>query len=332
MRNIRYIESLKASLEKILNLDDTVIIGEDISEPYGGAFKVTRGLSNKFPQKVINMPMSEQGFTGMAIGMALTGMNVIIEIMFGDFITLVTDQIINHAAKFHGLYEKELHLVIRTPMGGYRGYGPTHSQSLEKLFFGLPDIIVVSPSILGNPGKVLEDSIRTGFPVIFVENKNDYPRYLFSFDSKPFDYQMQTYGEAFPLYELTIDEETELTIITYGGQVDTALELQKQLMLEEEISIKIVNPTKISPLNIDDIYHIIKTDEYILILEEGHVPFGWGDMILSQLYQKGYRGEMRTKGAKTGVIGASIEQEQNILPSKSEIAKMIVEWIGKHGN
>ena len=129
-----YIEGLRNGIKKLLIDSDVILIGEDIEEPYGGAFKVSKGLSHEFPNQIINMPMSEQGFTGMAIGMSLAGMKPIVEIMFGDFITLIVDQLVNHAAKFSWMYEKKIHLVVRTPMGGYRGYGATHSQSLVKLF------------------------------------------------------------------------------------------------------------------------------------------------------------------------------------------------------
>jgi acetoin:2,6-dichlorophenolindophenol oxidoreductase subunit beta len=108
-----------------------VLIGEDLLDPYGGAFKVTRGLSSAFPDRVLSTPISEAGMVGVATGMAMRGLRPVVEIMFGDFVTLVADQIINHATKFSWMYNDQVKvpLVIRTPMGGRRGYGPTHSQS-----------------------------------------------------------------------------------------------------------------------------------------------------------------------------------------------------------
>jgi pyruvate/2-oxoglutarate/acetoin dehydrogenase E1 component len=149
------------------------VLGEDILDPYGGAFKVTRGLSTKFPGRVLTTPISEAAIIGVANGMALRGLRPVAEIMFGDFLTLSADQLVNHAAKFRWMYNNNVHvpLVVRTPMGGRRGYGPTHSQSLEKMFLGTPGMKVVAPNTLGNPGQLLEEAIRDEDPVLFVEHK-----------------------------------------------------------------------------------------------------------------------------------------------------------------
>ena len=132
-----------------MTADERVILmGEDILDPYGGAFKVTRGLSSAFPDRVLAAPISEAGMVGAAAGMALRGLRPGVEIMFGDFLTLAADQLINHIAKFRWMYNDQVRvpLVVRTPMGGRRGYGPTHSQTLEKLFLGIPGLTVLAPS------------------------------------------------------------------------------------------------------------------------------------------------------------------------------------------
>ena len=122
------------------------LLGEDIEGSYGGAFKVTKDLSLRFPGRVRNTPISEAMIVGLANGLALNGMHPVCEIMFGDFLTLAADQIINHASKFHWMYNKQVTvpIVIRTPMGGKRGYGATHSQCLEKHFLGLPGTRVLA--------------------------------------------------------------------------------------------------------------------------------------------------------------------------------------------
>ena len=138
------LESLNLALHDALASDDRVILlGEDILDPYGGAFKVTRGISTSFPERTFTTPVSEAGFLGVAIGMALRGLRPVVEIMFGDFLTLIADQVINHASKFRYMYNGQVSvpLVIRTPMGGRRGYGPTHSQTLEKLYLALQDCV-----------------------------------------------------------------------------------------------------------------------------------------------------------------------------------------------
>ena len=151
-----------------------VMIGEDIRSPYGGAFKVTKGLSDLFPDRVFNAPISEAAIVGLGNGLALHGQLPVCELMFGDFLTLACDQFINHAAKFRRMYNEQatVPLIVRTPMGGGRGYGPTHSQSLEKHFLGVPHTQClalhqrISPEIIYNQ---LFDSIDR--PTLVIENK-----------------------------------------------------------------------------------------------------------------------------------------------------------------
>ena len=135
-----YVESLNESLHKLMKEDESVyIIGEDIVDPYGGAFKVTKGLSSKYSNRVLSSPISEAAILGVGTGLAIQGFKPIVEIMFGDFITLCTDQIVNGAAKFGWMYGDNFSvpLVVRTPMGGNRGYGATHSQTIENIFLSV---------------------------------------------------------------------------------------------------------------------------------------------------------------------------------------------------
>ncbi len=177
-------QSLNQALYQALqDNSQVVLLGEDILDPYGGSFKVTRGLSTAFPDRVLTTPISEAGITGMAGGMALRGMRPVVEIMFGDFATLIADQIVNHIAKFNGMYNGQVNapVVIRTPMGARRGYGPTHSQTLEKIFLGTPGLTFLAPSHLqgssaiGAAGQLLLDAIlHQDGPTFFVENKLQY--------------------------------------------------------------------------------------------------------------------------------------------------------------
>ena len=148
-----------------------LLIGEDIEGPYGGAFKVTKNLSSEFPNRVRNTPISEAAIIGLGNGLALSGMIAVCEIMFGDFLTLAADQIINHASKFGYMYNGQVQprLIIRTPMGGKRGYGPTHSQSLEKHFLGVPHLRVVASSLVHDPAAVLRALLAQNRPVLLIE-------------------------------------------------------------------------------------------------------------------------------------------------------------------
>jgi pyruvate/2-oxoglutarate/acetoin dehydrogenase E1 component len=173
------LESLNSALLHAMETDPSVfVLGEDILDPYGGAFKVTRGLSTRFPERVLTSPISEAALVGVANGMALRGLRPVAEIMFGDFVTLIADQLVNQAAKFRWMYNNKVNvpMVVRTPMGGRRGYGPTHSQSLEKMFMGIPGLTVVAPNTLGDAGRLLEAAIADTDPVLFVEHKLLYTR------------------------------------------------------------------------------------------------------------------------------------------------------------
>ena len=163
----------------------SLLLGEDVLDPYGGAFGVTKGLSDRFPGRVLTTPIAEGGIVGAGVGLALRGRRPIVEIMFGDFITLAVDQLVNHAAKFRAMYggRVTVPLVVRTPMGGRRGYGPTHSQSLEKLLLGVPGLRVIAPSVFHDPGAILRDAVLHGdTPTLLVEHKLLYPAPLVAAD------------------------------------------------------------------------------------------------------------------------------------------------------
>ena len=159
-RCIEYVDY--ALLETLDNNKNVIVMGEDVCDPYGGAFKATKGLSTKHPDRVINMPISEAAMCGISVGMALNGIYPITEVMFGDFITLTLDQLVNHASKYQWVYGDEVTVpfMIRTPMGGRRGYGPTHSQSLEKMITGIPNVMVMALSPLHNPIELYRQAIQ----------------------------------------------------------------------------------------------------------------------------------------------------------------------------
>ncbi|MDD3944901.1 MAG: transketolase C-terminal domain-containing protein [Bacteroidales bacterium] len=322
-----YKESLIAGLRELLQDPKCYLLGEDICEPYGGAYTITKGMSTDFPGKLINTPMSEQGFTGMGVGMALAGYKPIIEIMFGDFSTLIMDQILNHASKFVEGFEKPLHLVVRDPMGGYRGYGATHSQSLEKLYVGLPNIAVISPSVLHEPGDLLVKSMNLGLPVIFVENKLDYTRKLFKAEKIADNFKVKYQSGEFPVAEVVFpDEDAEVTIISYGGLINPLLNMMYDLYMEEEVVTRLLDLSSLTPMDFDFIAKLTKDSKKILCVEEGHVPFGIGDGIISNLAQRGMKSEFKSIGAKQHIIGTSKEAEAMALPQIDEIKETILNW------
>jgi len=233
MSSPRYVDSINAALRDLLADERTFLLGEDICDPYGGAFKATRGLSTDFPDRVLNMPISEAGFTGIAIGMAMRGLRPIVEIMFSDFLTLIADQLVNGAAKFEYMYNGQVKvpLVIRTPSGGRRGYGPTHSQSLETMFFHIPGISIVAPSLWHDPGACLKKAVEAECPTLFIEGKSLYPERL--------------HGDSTETVYLG-SESPKIAIIAYGNMASLAYEVCKnyenvQLVIPSEIGEPVIS-------------------------------------------------------------------------------------------
>ena len=320
-----YKESLVQALAGLLADPKVFLLGEDIADPYGGAYGITKGLSSRFPGKVINTPMSEQGFTGLGVGMALAGYKPIVEIMFGDFSTLIMDQILNHASKFYEGFETPMHFVARLPMGGYRGYGATHSQSLEKLFLGLPNISVVTPSVLHEPGPMLVQSLELGNPVVFVENKLDYTRKLFPAEPVSEDFEIRYHGDSFPICEASFpDEDSEVTLISYGGLVHPLLHMMHDLYMEEEIPTRLLDLSSLSAVDFDLLAQLVKDSPRIITVEEGHIPGGVGDMIISGLAQRGIFCHYQSIGASLHIIGTSQAAESAVLPQMDDVRNSIM--------
>jgi pyruvate/2-oxoglutarate/acetoin dehydrogenase E1 component len=324
-----YLESLQQHLHQLLSADPTVfVIGEDILDPYGGAFKVTKGLSTKFPDRVITTPISEAGFIGVANGMALRGLKPIVEIMFGDFITLAADQIINYAAKFAAMYQSTLdyHLVIRMPVGGGRGYGPTHSQSLEKLFLGIPHITILAPSIYHDPGLMLATAIQQTGPVLFLEHKLLYSQEILTSANSPFAFSLTE--NTFPLVRLSNNPEktADITLITYGGALWLPALLQK--MAEEEIWLDVLIPSSLNQTAHPLLAASASQSGLVVIVEEGAGPFGWGAQIAYDL-QNAMLNRLTTPitviHAENTIIPATQALEQLHLPSLKKIEQKIYE-------
>ena len=332
------LESLNTSLQDVMGQDQRVyIIGEDILDPYGGAFKVTSGLSSSFPKRVITTPISEAGLVGIAAGMALRGFRPVVEIMFGDFFTLIADQLINHIAKFRWMYNEKVNvpIVIRTPMGGRRGYGPTHSQSLEKLYLGIPGIRILSPCTIGDPGKLLTQAILDDDnPVLFIENKLLYLLDLRSEESlaefsirddkgNGFGYDLLLPVSYAPTYTLSLADSPspKITITAYGYMAEIALEAVLRLAYEEEIFTELVIPTQLAPFKLKPIINSVRKTHKLVVVEEGGRTLGWGTEILArgtEILGKDLEYAYRVAGLDLP-IPASAQIEESILPGVQDI-------------
>lgn len=352
------LETLNTCLHRAMEADGRVyILGEDVLDPYGGAFKVTRGLSTTFPGRVLTTPVSEAGIVGIAAGMALRGLRPVVEIMFGDFITLAADQLINHIAKFRWMYNHQVRvpLVVRVPMGGRRGYGPTHSQSLEKLFLGVPGLRVLAPGPLGDPGELLYSAILDDDdPVLFIENKL---LYLQAVQSEPdlADFELAVISNqraqhnsssmspgAEPLspasypgtYILRLREAPPpvLTVTAYSHMVALAQEAILRLAYEHEIFAELVVPTQLAPVELQPLYNSASQTCRLLVLEEGTLTQGWGAEVLARTVEAlggRLRAGKRVAAADTP-IPASGPLEAALLPDVDHIVRTGREMVRRH--
>ncbi|MCC7438501.1 MAG: alpha-ketoacid dehydrogenase subunit beta [Armatimonadetes bacterium] len=327
------LESLRSALQSAMADDETVVVfGEDILDPYGGAFKVTKGLSTAFPNRVFTTPICEGAIVGMANGLALRGMRPVAELMFGDFITLAADQLINHAAKFPAMYNGRvtLPLVVRTPMGGGRGYGPTHSQSLERMFCGVPHLSVVAPTIFHDAGKLLRAAIASDGPVVFIENKLLYPLRQQLHSTATIQHDVLDPEAEYPTVRLRnfgAGDSADVTLIANGG-VSRFLPSLLERLADEEIRLQAVLPSVLSPLPpIAPLAAAAADSGRVVIAEEGIATNGWGAELAARLYES-CMGRLACPivriGAMPTVIPAAKHLEDEILPSETTILNAIL--------
>ena len=342
-RSVRLLEDIAASgtmrdrlnqaLHDIFEDDEsTYLIGEDILDPYGGAFKVSEGLSTRFPDRVLTTPISEGGIVGLAGGMAIRGLRPVVEIMFGDFLGLCADQLINHVAKYAQMYggQVTVPLVVRAPMGGRRGYGPTHSQTLDKHFLGIGGLDVVVPSPLHPAGNMLRAAVASSRPVLFLENKISYATRFENFGKSMVDefYVHDSGSEDFPTLCLSLTEfvDESATILCYGGMLEVAMQAAKRLLLEREISARIICPGMLYPLEPGNILDLIPSGSSLLCLEEGSTSFGVGAELLSSVAEAAPERVARVSrvGARELPVPSSKALEDEVLPQVEDVVRSVV--------
>jgi len=302
------------------------MVGEDVEAPYGGAFKVSRDLSARFPGRVRNMPISEAAMTGLATGRALSGRTTIVEIMFGDFLTLTLDQLLQHASKFPTMFGRPLPvpLIIRTPMGGRRGYGPTHSQSIEKHFLGIPNLTVLAPNSRMDVRAFYRETVTAcTMPTLIIENKSSYTRP--GNTPLPAGYRVLVSSSPAPCVRLSpVGAEPQATIVCYGGILEEAEEAVEQLFLRHEILVEVIAPTSLFPVDLAPIADSVKRTRRLVLIEEGSHFAGWGSEVAALALAEGLHFTLARAG-HLGVIPASSDAENSLLIDAQGIVRLVVE-------
>jgi 2-oxoisovalerate dehydrogenase E1 component len=318
---------LRAALEQN---EQTFLLGEDIEGPYGGAFKVTKDLSRIFPGRVRNTPISELAITGIANGMALARMRPVVEVMFGDFVMLASDQIVNHAAKFAYMYAGQVNtpMVLRTPMGGRRGYGPTHSQSLEKHILGIPDTRVLALHHRFDPAVVYERLLSNTvppLPTIVIENKVLYAEKVSPDAVEGFKWFQS--GHDFPVSYMRAEARPDATIVCYGGMLPEVEKAVERLFTESDIVAEVLCLIQLYPLQKRAILPLAQRSGKLLLVEEGHGFCGYTAELMASFCEMDPSLSMRRVYSRPQHIPSAKPLELAVLPTSDQIVAALLELV-----
>jgi len=267
-RELTFGEAIREGLAEELRRDPRVfMIGEDIAEA-GTTFKVLNGLVEEFgPDRIIDSPISEPGITGLGVGAAMTGMRPVVDLMFGDFLTLAMDQLVNQAAKIHYMSGGKLHvpMVLRTTMGAGRRSAAQHSQSLHAWLSHIPGLKVVVPSTPYDAKGLIKSAIRDDNPVAVFEDKMMYKLIKGPVPEEEY---------VIPLGVADVKREgTDITLVATSSMVYAALEAAK-LLEESGISAEVVDPRTLVPLDKDTLIESAKKTSRVIVIDEGYEQYG----------------------------------------------------------
>jgi len=325
-RKIMYREALNEALHEEMEKDSTVfLMGEGIAER-GGSYKVTVGLLDKFGgDRVVDTPISENGFTGMGVGAALTGMKPVVEILFIDFSMLILDQVINQAAKFKFMSggTGKVPIVIRTQGGVGNGLAAQHSQSLEAIFYHIPGLRLVMPSTPFDAKGLLKTAIQSDDPVIFIEHKLLYMNEGIVPEN---DYTIE-FGKG------DIKREgTDLTIIAWSNMVHRSLEAA-EILAKEGIEAEVVDPRTLVPLDMGLILESVRKTEHVLIVQEAVRRGGVASDIASLIQEEAFDyldAPVTIAAGKNTPVPFNLNLEKIVIPGVQDICQAARQTVYKN--
>ncbi len=272
----------QALREEILRDENVFIMGEEVAE-YDGAYKVTRGLWKEFGDKrVVDTPITELGFAAVGVGAAMAGLRPVIEFMTWNFSVLAADQIINHAAKMYYMSGGQFNvpIVFRGPNGSAYQVSSQHSQAFESFYANFPGLKVVMPSTAADAKGLLKSAIRDNNPVIFLEQETMYGMKSEVPDDEDF---------TIPLGVADVKREgSDCTIVARSFTVPQALKAAEIMQAEFDVSVEVVDPRTIKPLDIDTIVTSVKKTNRLVIAEESHAFASVGAEISHQVMENAF--------------------------------------------
>ncbi len=324
-RELTFAEAIREALSEEMRRDPNIfIIGEDVAEA-GTPFKVLSGMVEEFGQeRVIDAPISEPGFTGMGVGAAMTGMRPVVDIMFGDFLTLAMDQIVNQAAKVHYMSggRMKVPIVFRTNLGASRRSAAQHSQSLHAWVSHVPGLKVAIPSTPYDAKGLLKTAIRDDNPVVFFEDKM-----MFKMKGPV---PAEEYTIPFGVADIKLKGE-DITLVATSSMVQVALGAAEKLK-EIGLSAEVIDPRTTTPLDKETLIESAKKTSRAIVIDEGYEQYGVTAEIASVIADGAFYyldAPVRRIGAMNVPIPFSPALEDLTIPTEDTVFQMAKSLCGK---
>lgn len=316
-REITWAQAVREALAEEMRRDPTVfLIGEDVAEA-GTPFKVTSGLVEEFGlERIVDAPISEAGFSGLAVGAAMTGLRPIVDIMFGDFLTLIMDQLVNQAAKIHYMSGGKWRapIVFRTNLGATRRSAAQHSQSLQAWPSHIPGLKVAIPSTPYDAKGLLKTAIRDNSPVVFFEDKLSYQMR----GHVPAEEYMLPFGQAD-----VKRHGRDITLVATSSMVQAALQAAETLA-GQGIEAEVIDPRTTAPLDTHTIVESVKRTSRAIVLDEGYQSYGVTAEIAAVIADQAFYyldAPVKRMGAMDVPIPFSPALEDQTVPTADKVVK-----------
>jgi pyruvate/2-oxoglutarate/acetoin dehydrogenase E1 component len=321
MPTMSYLQAISDAMREEMRADERVLVmGEDIGV-FGGAFKVTDGFIDEFgPSRVMDTPLAESGIVGTAVGAAVVGLRPIAEMQFADFISCGFDQLVNVAGKMYYRQGLPVNITVRLPSGGGFSGGPFHSQNPEAWFMHAPGMKVVAPSTAEDAKGLLIGAVRDHNPVVYLEHKHLYRRVKGDVPEGRY---------TTPFTARVAREGTDLTVVTYGAMVHTALEATADL---DGAAVEVLDLRSLVPLDEEAILASVRKTSKVLIVDEANETCAAGAQVAALIADRGFEdldGPVRRVATPDVPIPFSPPLEQAVLPSVDrvkEAARELLEY------
>src|SRR6187200_2049886 len=326
VRELTFGDAIKEAIAEEMRRDPKVVLmGEDVAEA-GTTFGVLKGLVDEFGKdRIIDTPISEAGFTGIGVGAAMTGLRPIVDIMFGDFLTIIMDQLVNQAAKIHYMSggKWKVPLVVRATMGATRRSAAQHSQSLHAWPSHIPGLKVVIPSTAYDAKGLMKAAIRDDNPVVFFEDKISYTKVKGPVPTEEY---------VIPLGVADVKRQgTDITFVATSSMVQVAL--GAAAMLEEVgISAEVVDPRTTWPLDEKTLVESVKKTSRCIVIDEGYFRYGVTGELASIIQEQAFfdlDGPVRRLGAMHVPIPFSPPLEDATVPTERQVFDLARQMVNR---